>query len=75
MVSLSARGEDCHPEFDEKTLRQRSSKLKLCQLVVCDCVVQDVSIHYRCVEQVEEDSLLPLHGTVSEAIVEDHLIG
>ena len=84
MVALSTREEGGHLELaDElfsrliaiqKAFRQRYPELQLCQLGLSVLVVQDVSVHDRCVQEVEKHSLPPLDGTVCKPIVQDHLI-
>ena len=56
----------------QKALRQRYPEL---QLGVSALVVQDVSVHDSCVQEVEKHSLPPLDGTVCKPVVQDHLIG
>ena len=59
----------------QKALRQRYPELQLSQLGVGALVVQDVSIHNRCVEEMEKNSLPPLDGSVCKPVVQDQLIG
>ena len=58
----------------QKALCQRYPELQLCQLLI-RALVQDVSVHDRCVQDVEKHSLPPLDGTVCKPVIEDHLIG
>ena len=49
--------------------------LQLSQCRVGALVVQDVSVHNRCVEEMEKHSLPPLDGAVRKSVVKDELIG